>query len=108
MVVSGHESGPAEPLDGIGNSSVVRRYDDPRHQTSLGHTSINMLYQGFSFDFGYWFTRETSGIESGGDDRYCGINLHQTPQFILARGAGQRRSFGRKLALQVFRHGGEI
>jgi hypothetical protein len=47
-----------------------------------------MLNQGLSIDLNYGFSGETGGIESGGDDRDCGFNLHQTPRFILARRSG--------------------
>src|SRR5581483_5889135 len=98
MVIPGHKSGPAKPLNGIGNSPVVGGNHDPADQTGLGHTLINVLYQGFAFDFDYGFTRETGGIESSRDDCDCGVSLHQTPHFSLTRAGGHERSFGRKVA----------
>ena len=104
MVISGHDSGPAEPLDGISNSPIVGGNNDSAHQTRLFHAPVNVLYQGFSFDFGYRFSRETSGIKAGGNDRDCGISLHQTPQFILARAVGHGRSpLAENLHLSVWR-----
>ena len=43
-----------------------------------------MLDEGFAIDFDYWFSRETGGIESGGDDRDYGIDLHQNTAVDLS------------------------
>ena len=51
----------------------------------LFDSAINVLYQGFSLNFHEGFSRETGGTVSRGDDCNCGIRLHQTPHFILAR-----------------------
>ena len=64
---------PPNLSDGIGNSLVVGRNDDALDQRCLLDTPVNVFYQGLSFDFNYWFSRETGGIESGRDDRYGGI-----------------------------------
>src|SRR4051794_23340231 len=98
MVIPGHKSGSAKPLNRLGDSAVVGCNDDATDESGLRHTPVNVLYQGFAFDFDYGFTRETGGIESSRDDCDCGVSLHQTPRFSLTRAAGHERSFGRKVA----------
>src|SRR5215475_11270446 len=56
---------------------VIGGNQDPGDERGLFNTPVNVLYQCFSGDFGYRLSRETGGIESCGDDRNGGINLHQ-------------------------------
>src|SRR6185436_4894988 len=108
MVIAGHDSGPAEPLDRISDSPVVRGDDDPADERGLFDTSVDVLDQGLSIDLDEWFSGETSGIEPGGNDRDGGIKLHQTPQLILARRYRTTQvPFGRKLASRIAEGGGE-
>ena len=41
----------AEGLDGIKDAPIVGRNNDSIHKTGFSHTSVNVLYQRFSFDF---------------------------------------------------------
>ena len=45
MVMPGHNSGPAEPLDGIGDSLIVGGDQDPVHEFGLLDTPIDVLDQ---------------------------------------------------------------
>jgi hypothetical protein len=77
MVVPGHDSGPTEPSDSVGDSRILGGDDDFADERRLFDLPINEFYQCLSVDFDYWFSGETSGIEACGDDRDGGINLHQ-------------------------------
>ena len=99
MVVSGHNGGPTKPLYGIGNSLIVCCNQNTAHQRRLLDAPVNVLYEGFPLDYDDRFSREAGGIESGGDDRYGGIDLHQNTAIHLSMVLEDRAGpFGRKLA----------
>jgi len=103
MVIPGHYGGPAEPLDGFGDSAVVGGNHDPGYERSLLNAPVNVLYQCFSGDFGYRLSRETGGIESCGDDRNGGINLHQKHRTSWYHGhPGHRRSILTRLGARIY------
>jgi hypothetical protein len=84
MVIPGHNSGPAEPLNGIRDSPVVGGDHDPVDQFRLLHPAVNVFYQWLSVDFNNGFSRETSGIVPGGDDCDRGVDLHQNTALDLS------------------------
>src|SRR5262245_40392567 len=100
MVTAGHDSGPAEPSDGIGDSLVVCSYHNPAYERGLLDSPVNVFYQRLSIDFGQHFSRKTGGIVSGGNDRDGGLDLHQNTAPHLSMTNARRISFGTKVALQ--------
>src|SRR5262245_8195231 len=84
MVVPGHDGGPAEPLDRPRDSTIVRSHENPFHQRGLLDPTVNVLDQRLSVDFDQCFSGETGGIESGGDDRDGGVDLHQNTALDLS------------------------
>src|SRR5438093_12954119 len=84
LVASGHHGGPTKPLYGIGNSLIVCCNQNTAHQRRLLDAPVNVLDEGFPLDYDDRFSREAGGIESGGDDRYGGIDLHQNTAIHLS------------------------
>jgi hypothetical protein len=52
MVIPGHNSGPTEPPDGIGDSLIVGRDQNPTNKARLLDTAIDEFYQRLSFNYG--------------------------------------------------------
>src|SRR5262249_34377237 len=84
MVIPGHNSGPTEPPNGIGDSLIIGRDQNPTHKPRLLDTAVDQFYQRLSFNYAQYFSGETNGTKSGGDDRYGGLDLHQNTALDLS------------------------